>query len=321
MHAGSERDISDKPPLDVRLLRVEHSHFHKHEAGLELLYCLKGKLNIVAGHQTLVLKEGEIFTVDCRDFHCLHAEEDNLLLSGIIDLTAQELPWEKLKYIYLACESICCKEYQIRPLLEVKKLLLTAAYIAASDNPGKDEELLVIARMIMDILLRYFDWFDYIDKGADPDEEQRERFRRISAYCQKNYKQKITASQLAEEENISRNYFSQLLAKTTFMGFSNLMNYVRCFEAHQLLIETALPAAEISFECGFSDPKYFYRQFKNWWGCTPQQLRNWHRDYSSQPELTRQIPPDIALPIIVDCIARRQKEEVLASADLEALTL
>lgn len=45
------------------------------------------------------------------------------------------------------------------------------------------------------------------------------------------------------------------------------------------LLKTELPIADISYKCGFSDPKYFYSAFKKFWECTPTEHRNKYRRY------------------------------------------
>ena len=132
---------------------------------------------------------------------------------------------------------------------------------------------------LMDVLLQYFNWFNYENQDDYMNVELYERFHRVLAYCVDNYNQKITVSQLAAMENINRNYFSQFIGKTIFSSFSNMVNYIRCWHAEDLLLTTDMPNAEISYACGFSDPKYFYAAFKDLWGCTPSEHRQQYEEY------------------------------------------
>ncbi len=114
-----------------------------------------------------------------------------------------------------------------------------------------------------------------------------DRFYRVLAYCNEHFDQKISVSQLAASEHISRNYFSQFISKTVFKSFSLMIKYIRCYEAEHLLLTTDLPNSEIAYQCGFSDPKYFYATFKGWWGCTPTEHRGHYRACLEQtPRLT-----------------------------------
>lgn len=43
--------------------------------------------------------------------------------------------------------------------------------------------------------------------------------------------------------------------------------------AKKLIVEGKLSMAQIAYECGFSSPSYFNKQFKNYTGQTPQELK------------------------------------------------
>ena len=128
-------------------------------------------------------------------------------------------------------------------------------------------------------LLQYFNWFNYENQDEYMNEDLYERFHRVLAYCMEHYNEKISISQLAKAEHISKNYFSQFIAGTVFKNFSTMIKYIRCYEAEHLLLTTDKPNAEIAYECGFSDPKYFYAAFKQLWGCTPSEHRIKYETY------------------------------------------
>ena len=298
-------------PLGIRIYSVRHYRPHFHPHTLELLYCLEGQVSIVAGHQRVSLSRGEIFTVDCTDIHFLYADGENLLVSLYIDLTRVKVSWETLRYVFFACETMKYRDYQIAPMREVQDILLALAFHYSS---GEKKEAPVYSRTadrLIDILLRYFDWFNYLNPYPDSNEQTRERFHRISAYCQKNYMNKITISQLAKAEYINENYFSQFLKKTTFQGFSPMLNYLRCFEAERLILTTDLPAAEISQRCGFSDPKYYYRHFRKWFEHTPKEYRDRYRQDTEIPASFREYAPQEAFSKIEAYLARYHTEGIL----------
>jgi YesN/AraC family two-component response regulator len=199
----------------------------------------------------------------------------------------------------------------MKPMQDVQDILLSIAYLYMSktgiDNFNNNDKINIIytnmANRLIDILLSYFDWFNYLNIYPNPNEQIRERFHSISSYCQKNYMNKITISQLAKAEHINENYFSQFLLKSSFQGFSNMLNYIRCFEAETLMLLTDLPANEISCRCGFSDIKYYYRHFKKWWGTTPHQYKNSYKRYVETPSNYKELSHAEAFEIIKDCIA------------------
>lgn len=55
--------------------------------------------------------------------------------------------------------------------------------------------------------------------------------------------------------------------------FSALVDRTRSQRAHQLLTSTNVTSCEVAFLLGYSDTTAFYRAFKRWFDCTPEQLR------------------------------------------------
>ena len=164
-------------------------------------------------------------------------------------------------------------------MAKVKDIVLSLSYAYFTGDVHDSQRFEKPLEELMDVLLQYFNWFNYENQDDYMNVELYERFHRVLAYCVDNYNQKITVSQLAAMENINRNYFSQFIGKTIFSSFSNMVNYIRCWHAEDLLLTTDMPNAEISYACGFSDPKYFYAAFKDLWGCTPSEHRQQYEEY------------------------------------------
>lgn len=151
---------------------------------------------------------------------------------------------------------------------------------------------------IIAILLDYFDWFNYINVYPSRNDDIRERFQAISAYCQLNLKRKLTISELAETVHINENYLSQFIRKSPYGSFSNMIGYMRCFAAQRLLLTTELSVIEISNQCGFSDDKYFYKHFRLAWGKTPTEHRQWYREYISSKDEIHTVSNEEAYKIL-----------------------
>ena len=265
-------------PFQAELSKVTNVVPHRHEKELELVYCLDGVVNLEAADQTETLHAGQLHSIDFADIHCLWSEEDNTTLIFHLDMTRMP-KWEYLKYVFFACEDSHLYPYQKEAMAKVKDIVLSLAYVYFTGDVQEPERFDKPLEELMNVLLQYFNWFNYENQDDYMNVELYERFHRVLAYCGDNYNQKITVSQLATMENINRNYFSQFIGKTIFSSFSNMVNYIRCWHAEDLLLTTDMPNAEISYACGFSDPKYFYAAFKDLWGCTPSEHRQQYEEY------------------------------------------
>ena len=65
------------------------------------------------------------------------------------------------------------------------------------------------------------------------------------------------------------------------LTYTRLLQETRQSLARHYLEKTALPAAEIAFLIGFSEPNSFYRAVRDWTGQSPERLRQQAR--SSPP--------------------------------------
>ncbi|MDO4176773.1 MAG: helix-turn-helix domain-containing protein, partial [Bacillota bacterium] len=258
-------------PFEAELCKIKKQFPHRHTTELELVYCLEGTVHLIAADQDYMLTPGQVHSIDFYDVHYLNGSDDNLTLIFHLDLS--KLPeWEELRYIFYACESNHCFPYQEHAMNQIKDIILALSYLYFTGNRA-GEDCSTAVRNLDDLLLQYFNWFNYENQDEYMNSELFERFTRVLKYIGKNYREKITVSQLAEREHMNRNYFSQFISKTVFSSFSNMVNYIRCYNAETLLLTTEKSISDISFECGFSDPKYFYSAFKALWHMTPTEDR------------------------------------------------
>ena len=265
-------------PFHAELSKVTNLVPHRHEKELELVYCLEGSVHLEAAEQKVTLQAGQLHSIDFGDIHCLWSDDDNTTLIFHLDLS--RMPnWDYLEYVLFACEDQHLYPYQEQAMARVKDIVLTLSYNFFNDDLQDGDRFDAPLQELIDTLLKYFNWFNYENQDDYMNVDLYERFHRVLVYCLNNYEKKITVSQLASQENINRNYFSQFIGKTIFSSFSNMVNYIRCWHAEDLLLTTDMPNAEISYACGFSDPKYFYAAFKDLWGCTPSEHRQQYEEY------------------------------------------
>lgn len=77
-----------------------------------------------------------------------------------------------------------------------------------------------------------------------------------------NYSLKINQKDLASKLGVSAEYFSYLFGREIGISFSKFLRHYRIEMAQNLLHSRSLPKEEIPYAVGFSEPKYFYKCFK-----------------------------------------------------------
>lgn len=93
-------------------------------------------------------------------------------------------------------------------------------------------------------------------------------------YMRKNYRQKVTLTDVAESVFVSQWHLSKLLNHHTGQSFSELLNHIRVEEAKKQLEDPALRVSDVAEQVGFTDVTHFSRVFKKITGISANEYRN-----------------------------------------------
>ena len=107
--------------------------------------------------------------------------------------------------------------------------------------------------------------------------ENARRTRSISQYIEQHAGEKLLLSDIAARENLSLYYLSHLFKETFGMPFQTYLLKIRCENARRLLLLTDLSLLDICISCGFSDPKYFNKGFRQQYQLSPKEYRQQFR--------------------------------------------
>lgn len=96
------------------------------------------------------------------------------------------------------------------------------------------------------------------------------QFDELIRYINSNYADKdLSLGKLADMFNFSRKYLSSLFARNMSTKFSEYLNRIRIEHAVALLEQESPSVMELAEKCGFSDPLYFSKVFKQINGKSP----------------------------------------------------
>jgi len=108
-------------------------------------------------------------------------------------------------------------------------------------------------------------------------EEKKQRdtrpIRQAKQYIRQHFKSPLTLEQVSGAVGFSPAYFSTLFKKETGGNFVEYLTGVRMDEAKRLLRETDLSVSSVCEQAGYSDLKYFAKNFKKYTGLKPNQYR------------------------------------------------
>lgn len=84
----------------------------------------------------------------------------------------------------------------------------------------------------------------------------------------------LSASQFASELAMSQSLLYKKLRAIADLGITDFINSFKLKKAVELIRENKLPIADIAFNVGFNDPKYFSRLFRKFYGMTPSEFQS-----------------------------------------------
>lgn len=103
--------------------------------------------------------------------------------------------------------------------------------------------------------------------------EEKDLFQRIALYIRLNYDKPFSQTEYARLFHINRDYLSRKFKSIHGEGMVSYVNRLRIEEAARLLSGSSLRIREIAFQTGFSDEKYFTKQFKAAMNILPSDYR------------------------------------------------
>ena len=98
----------------------------------------------------------------------------------------------------------------------------------------------------------------------------------IMKYIESNYRN-CTLYSVAEMFNMNPNYLSGMLKKNTGYSFKELIQHYRFSYVTTMLLNTKEPAEKIIIQAGYENTTYFYKKFKEQYGCTPNEYRRQYK--------------------------------------------
>ncbi|WP_170289770.1 helix-turn-helix domain-containing protein [Cytobacillus depressus] len=93
-------------------------------------------------------------------------------------------------------------------------------------------------------------------------------------YINNHFTEEISLESVANQVHLSTNYFSHIFKKTTGSSFIEYLTHLRMDKAQSLLMDLTCTIYQISCDVGYSNPRYFSRVFKSYFGVTPSEFRN-----------------------------------------------
>lgn len=287
----------------VNQIDFKEGHIHNE---IEIFLVLKGSGKTEILNQTYSIESGDIYFINSSDPHAYYRSAESVKETGQI--------LEGPLFLFAQISNHFLREY----FPQIRTTLFKSGPLSEFLN---DEEMNLFRRILVDTAIDYFkeDECYQLDVASGIakllktcykkiphkiiSEEKKQnlkkknqRLQRIVSYVDDNFDSQIRLEDIALQEGLSPTHFSHLFSSSFGITFQEYVNTKRMEQCIRLMQNEEKTLLEISYEGGFSDPKYMNRMFLKTFGCTPKEFRsrltNVRRDYRVKEEQSENILAD-----------------------------
>lgn len=281
---GSEKLLNKGSLMDIRT----HTRFiafprHKHDY-IEIIYMCSGKTeHIINDNAKVTLETGNLLFLNQFSYHeILPAGEDDIAINFIVkpeffdvafDMMEEENVLRKFIVSTLRNDNdqAAFLHFNVADILPVQNLIENMVWSIVNKQSNNRR----INQTTMGLL--FLQLMNYLDKLEEEEGEAGiSRDNKISLatlkYVEENYRDGSLA-ELARSLNMSIYSLSRHIKQATGYNFKDLLQIKRFNKSVQLLTETKLSVADIIAAVGYDNTSYFFRMFKEKYGCSPKQFR------------------------------------------------
>lgn len=260
-------------PINIYLANIMEYPIHWHDA-VEILFVLKGSIDLQIETGVYMVKEKEIEIVNTNEVHSIKSNDNNnLVLVFNIDPNFFEKYYDDAKDVFFYTNSDIEGIQEDEKYYVFRRYLAILLYEILSKHHDYEDVIEEQLLAMMYHLLNNFHYLFYEEESLKEDDVQLERYHRIVKYISNNYMNKVSLQDLAQQEFLTSQYLSYKIKSTFGRSFNDFLNLIRVEESTKLLLDTDKTISEIAQEVGFSHVRYYNKHFKLNYKCTPTQYR------------------------------------------------
>ncbi|KAA1181899.1 GH39 family glycosyl hydrolase [Paenibacillus sp. B2(2019)] len=263
-------EMDDHLPVHMFLHSTHQVPNHWHDS-IEILFVLKGKLELFTKDRFRELNEEDLFLINANEIHAIKAEENNLVLALQIPVSYLLLIEPQIERMLFDCNSAAASYEEQSKFDELRTLL---AEMMLLHNKRPQGYHLRIQSCLLNLTYLLMQGFREQDQSPEKhDDKHRERLLRITSYVKENYNRAINIQQLALQEYLTVPYLSRFFKEYMGTSFTKYVNAVRLDKAVKDLTLTNLSITQIAHDHGFPNLKSFNAVFKEFYRQTPGEYR------------------------------------------------
>jgi len=262
-------------PLSIKV-NDEFYEMH-HHYDLEIVYVMCGSATLLVSNTTYDINAGDMRIINIDNFHRITPKSNDFkYVSLFLDMPFFNQFIPNIEFVFFECVPNTHLGGELDNYLELIRTYFWNIVKHCFSNHEHDKALSrndYAVNQALLLLTELRNWFTMMDQFIDNKEKDSQRLWLIMDYIYDNYNRKLPLSEVADYVFLTPNYLSHYIKKVTKCSYQEVVNFIRSEIALQMLIETDNSISRISNECGFSEPKYFEKYFKMFYGISPRDYR------------------------------------------------
>ncbi|WP_369298231.1 AraC family transcriptional regulator [uncultured Neglectibacter sp.] len=280
----SSRDFtvdSEKLLAKGKLITVRpHTRFaefprHAHNY-IEIMYMCSGQtVHTIDGEPPLTLRAGELLFLNQHVSHAVRRAEENdigvnfIVLPQFFDYALELIGTGNVVGKFLvgglrqSGGDMGCLHFRVADVPIVQNLVENLAWSIVYPQPNARK----INQITMGLLL-----LQLLNYTQELETSGGSQVLTVLREIEENYRT-VDLTWLAKELHVSLPYLSSAVHEATGRTFKELLLEKRLTKAASLLLETRLPVQDVISAVGYENTSYFYRVFRERFGCSPRDYR------------------------------------------------
>ena len=236
---------------------------HWHDR-IELLRVTRGKLFVVCGTELKQVSSGEMIILPPKALHKGYAIDE------MVEYTMLAFDVRSFYNETEICKTLLPAIFDGRAIF--KAVTSDRETISCFDNICRQssKDLLEINSMIYQLIYLFFK-NNLLEFTTQPNNIA---VKEVLDYLEENFRQEINITSLCKKFGYSPAYFCRKFKQTTGLTPMSYLKIYRLEQARKKIRNQSSTISEIASECGFADPNYFTRCFKEHFGKPPTYFKN-----------------------------------------------
>ncbi|MBQ6496127.1 MAG: helix-turn-helix domain-containing protein [Firmicutes bacterium] len=298
------------------LIEQKDCALHWHDECDELILVIQGRCCITVLQDQYTIGENDFIFVNKSVVHKITCLDPNTVyLTLHINVFMYDDCIEKASKVFFVRDPKKMDTDTTEALTELRNIIAHIYLEKKYMNTSSEHRIYLYGKDLLTLLRNEFDYTKR-NKSSQTGEGETDPIWECLDYMLDNHTSKITLDDLAKLVHLSPSYLSHRFKTFTEMSMEDWLYSFRLEEAVRQLISTDDSITKISYNSGFSDPRYFAKCFRKYFGTSPSEFdeRRGELRYIEQEEIQN----DYNIPRVNTAISAYLHRHLDSPADSES---